>query len=102
MIKAMKVDLSVVNEETGKLTPTTEIITLTDEQETEFLASMPSQSVRELASLREVRDRLIAETDWWASSDLTMTEEQITYRQALRDITESYSSLTTVVWPTKP
>ena len=32
MIKMMKVDLSVVNEETGKLTPTPEIITLTDEQ----------------------------------------------------------------------
>jgi len=102
MIKTMKVDLSAINEETGKLTPTTEIITLTSEQEIEFLASMPSQSVRELASLREVRDRLIAETDWWASSDLTMTVEQATYRQALRDITESYSSLTTVVWPTKP
>jgi hypothetical protein len=102
MIKTMKVDLSVVNEETGKLTPTTEMITLTSEQEAEFLASMPSQSVRELASLREVRDRLISETDWWASSDLTMTAEQTTYRQALRDITESYSSLTTVVWPTKP
>lgn len=102
MIKTMKVDLSIVDEETGKLTPTTEIITLTDEQETEFLASMPSQSVRELASLREVRDRLIAETDWWASSDLTMTVEQTTYRQALRDITDSYNSLGTVVWPTKP
>lgn len=102
MIKTMKVDLSVIDDETEKLTPITEIITFTSEQETEFLASMPSQSVRELASLREVRDRLISETDWWASSDLTMTAEQATYRQALRDITESYSSLTTVVWPTKP
>ncbi len=98
----MRVDLSIVDEETGKLSPTTEVITFTNDQETEFLASMPSQSVRELLSLREVRNRLIAETDWWASSDLTMTEQQITYRQALRDITESYSSLTTVVWPTKP
>lgn len=52
--------------------------------------------------LREERDRLIAETDWWASSDLTMTAEQTAYRQALRDITEDYSSLDDVVWPTKP
>ena len=52
--------------------------------------------------LREERNRRIAETDWWASSDLTMTAEQTSYRQALRDITDSYQSLDTVVWPTKP
>ena len=52
--------------------------------------------------LREERDRLIAETDWWASSDLTMTSAQTTYRQALRDITKSATSLDDVTWPTKP
>ena len=52
--------------------------------------------------LREERDRLIAETDWWASSDLTMTSAQTTYRQALRDITDSATSLDDVTWPTKP
>jgi hypothetical protein len=52
--------------------------------------------------LREERDRLIAATDWWASSDLTMTSAQTTYRQALRDITESATSLDDVTWPTKP
>ena len=52
--------------------------------------------------LREERDRLIAETDWWASSDLTMSQEQWDYRQALRDITNTYQSLDTVVWPVKP
>jgi hypothetical protein len=55
-----------------------------------------------LKALREERNRRIAETDWWASSDLTMTAEQTTYRQALRDITDTYSSLDDVVWPTKP
>ena len=55
-----------------------------------------------LKLLREERNRRIGETDWWASSDLTMTAEQTAYRQALRDITEDYSSLDTVVWPTKP
>jgi len=55
-----------------------------------------------LIALRNERNRLIAETDWWASSDLTMTAEQTTYRQALRDITDSYTSLDDVVWPTKP
>jgi hypothetical protein len=55
-----------------------------------------------LKLLREERDRRIAQTDWWASSDLTMTDAQTAYRQALRDITETYSSLDDVVWPTKP
>ena len=52
--------------------------------------------------LREERNRRIAETDWWASSDLTMTAERTAYRQALRDITDSYASLDDVVWPDKP
>ena len=55
-----------------------------------------------MKALRAERDRLIAATDWWASSDLTMTAEQTAYRQALRDITESATSLDDVVWPTKP
>lgn len=55
-----------------------------------------------MKALRAERNRLIAETDWWALSDQTMTAEQTAYRQALRDITETYSSLDDVVWPTKP
>jgi hypothetical protein len=55
-----------------------------------------------MKELRAERDRLIAATDWWASSDLTMTDAQTAYRQALRDITEDYSSLDDVEWPTKP
>ena len=52
--------------------------------------------------LREERNRKLAETDWWASSDLTMTQAQTDYRQALRDITDSATSLDDVTWPTKP
>jgi hypothetical protein len=59
--------------------------------------------------LREERNRLIALTDWWASSDLTMTQAQRDYRQALRDITTTQTpaldadgNLTGVTWPTKP
>jgi hypothetical protein len=55
-----------------------------------------------LKLLRAERDRLIAATDWWASSDLTMSDERTAYRQALRDITDTYQSLDTVVWPVKP
>ncbi len=52
--------------------------------------------------LREERDRLIAVTDWWASSDITMSDERKAYRQALRDITKTATSLGDVTWPTKP
>ena len=52
--------------------------------------------------LREERNKLIAETDWWASSDLDMPLERAVYRQQLRDITKTYSSLDDVVWPDKP
>ena len=55
-----------------------------------------------MMELRQERNRLIAETDWWASSDLTMTAAQTTYRQALRDITDNATSLDDVTWPTKP
>ena len=60
------------------------------------------QQAEPMRLLREERDRRLAETDWWASSDLTMTQAQTDYRQALRDITNSYTSLDDVVWPTKP
>ena len=52
--------------------------------------------------LREERNRRIAETDWWASSDLTMSAERTAYRQDLRGITKNFSSLDDVVWPDKP
>jgi len=52
--------------------------------------------------LREERDRKLAETDWWAVADRTMTSDQTTYRQALRDITIGATSLDDVTWPTKP
>jgi hypothetical protein len=54
----------------------------------------------ELEDLRNERHRRLAETDWWANSDLTMTEEQTVYRQRLRDITDEFSSVESVEWPT--
>ena len=60
------------------------------------------QAAEPMKLLRSKRNETIAETDWWANLDLTMTAEQTAYRQALRDITDTYTSLTDVVWPTKP
>ena len=62
----------------------------------ELIAAQP------MKELRAERDRKLAETDWWAVADRTMTSEQTAYRQALRDITQSATSLDDVVWPTKP
>jgi len=56
----------------------------------------------DIAKLRAERNQRLANTDWWASSDLTMTAAQKAYRQALRDITETYTSLDDVVWPEEP
>ena len=56
----------------------------------------------DLELLRIQRNNRLSETDWWAMSDRTMTQAETDYRQALRDITDNYSSLDTVVWPTKP
>jgi len=55
------------------------------------------------SSNRGKRDGLLAETDWWASSDLTMTDGQTAHRQALRDITahEDWPNLADADWPTK-
>jgi hypothetical protein len=52
--------------------------------------------------LREERNRKLAETDWWVLPDRTPTQAQLDYRQALRDITETYSSLEEAVFPVKP
>jgi len=52
--------------------------------------------------LRVERDRLLVETDWWASSDLTITDAQKKYRQDLRDITKTATSLDDAKFPTKP
>ena len=53
---------------------------------------------------RNERNNRIAETDWWATSDRTMTDEQRSYRQQLRDITshENWPHLDNDDWPTKP
>lgn len=61
------------------------------------------QAAEDLRQLREERDRLLAETDWWMFSDTaTPTQAQLDYRQALRDITATYSNLDDAVFPTKP
>jgi hypothetical protein len=47
---------------------------------------------RAMETLRAKRNKLLADTDYLALSDNTMTEEDRTYRQALRDITEGINN----------
>jgi len=56
------------------------------------------------ASNRTKRDGLLAETDYFALTDVTMDAPMTTYRQALRDITahENWPNLADDDWPTKP
>ena len=60
--------------------------------------------------LRKERDRLLAQTDWWAVADRTMTAEQTAYRTALRDLPanstnvalDEQGNLNNVDWPEVP
>jgi len=59
--------------------------------------------------LRKERNRKLAETDWRASSDLTLSSEWSTYRQALRDLPstatptlDDQGNLENVTWPEEP
>ena len=58
-----------------------------------------------LDNLRAKRNKLIAETDYLALSDNTLSVNMSTYRQALRDITNGLTTVeqvNNVTWPTKP
>ena len=54
------------------------------------------------ANLREQRDKLLAETDWTASTDVTMSPEMTTYRQELRDLPANTDDVFNPVYPEKP
>jgi hypothetical protein len=56
------------------------------------------------ANNRSLRNNLLADTDWTGMSDVTMSSEMTTYRQALRDITthSNWPNLSPDDWPTKP
>ncbi len=60
---------------------------------------------RALANLRSRRNRLLAETDFYALSDVTMSDEMKKYRQDLRDLPagkDTVDKCNNATWPTKP
>jgi hypothetical protein len=58
-----------------------------------------------MEDLRAKRNKLLAETDHYALSDQTLSDDMRTYRQSLRDITNNLNTVedvNSVTWPTKP
>ena len=58
-----------------------------------------------MQDLRQKRNQLLIDTDFYGMSDNTMSSEMATYRQALRDITSGITTVAqanAVVFPTKP
>jgi hypothetical protein len=53
-------------------------------------------------NLRAERNQLLAETDYFALSDVTMTADMTTYRQALRDLPANTTDVFNPVYPEKP
>ena len=85
------------------------VVPFTAEEETAFDAKhaiwVAGKFDREMAVLRERRNILLAKTDFYALSDVTMSEDMETYRQALRDLPSGLSTVDNVdnvTWPTKP
>ena len=81
---------------------TAEEETARDNEEAAVLAAAPA---RALAELRSKRNRLLAETDYLALSDSTLTSDMTTYRQALRDLPagkDTVAKCENATWPTKP
>ena len=118
--KIMKLETSLTNDdfhpETGTILIMSENGVESIEKWEHKTVSQPSQSAidgisdatitaeQNIASLRVERNKKLAETDWTQNRDVTLANDADwqTYRQALRDITDTYTSLDDVVWPEKP
>ncbi len=57
---------------------------------------------RAAVAVREERNSRLTDTDWMASSDLTMSSEWASYRSSLRDVPTQAGFPNTITWPTKP
>ena len=81
---------------------TAEEETARDNEEAAWANAAPA---RALATLRARRNQLLAETDFYGNSDVTMSDDMTTYRQALRDLPsgkDTVAKCTNATWPTKP
>ena len=58
--------------------------------------------VEQMKEVRRQRNQLLAETDYLALADSTLTDEMRSYRQALRDLPANTVDPANPVWPVKP
>jgi hypothetical protein len=69
------------------------------EMSAEAIASKDAEAAK---AVRSTRDAKLAETDWTALSDVTMSPEMAAYRQALRDVPSQVGFPHEITWPNKP
>jgi len=84
---------------------TAEEISARQAEEQAWLASRPSEFDMAMEDLRTKRNNLLKETDYYALSDQTLSDDMRTYRQDLRDLTNGLTTVEqveAVTWPTKP
>ena len=75
-----------------------------EQREAEEAAWQAGAFDRAIANLRSDRNRRLAQTDWYALQDVTMSDAMRDYRQDLRDITNGLTTVEqveAVTWPTK-
>tara|TARA_R100000234_G_scaffold12577_1_gene6980 strand:- start:2427 stop:2696 length:270 start_codon:yes stop_codon:yes gene_type:complete len=80
------------------------LVELTDAEIAEYNASKSTDAeilATKWVIVRERRNAKLIETDWRASSDLTLSDAWKTYRQALRDV-PTQSDPDNITWPTEP
>ena len=81
------------------------VMDMTAEEISAFNLRIQTSFEEAMQDLRNKRNNLLAETDWYANSDITMSDAIKTYRQELRDITEGLTTaeeVEAVVFPNKP
>ena len=89
----------IVNGITGEK----EVIPMTAEEIAEIEAyKRDVLPVEQMKELRRQRNQLLAETDYLALADSTLTDEMRSYRQALRDLPANTVDPANPVWPVKP
>tara|TARA_R100000149_G_C5843247_1_gene114501 strand:+ start:591 stop:887 length:297 start_codon:yes stop_codon:yes gene_type:complete len=93
----------LVNGERIQLTAEEEA--LRDQEEADWAAGAKDRS---MANLRLKRNNLLKDTDYYALSDVTMSDDMKTYRQELRDLPatvtddDTASDVDNITFPTKP
>ena len=77
------------------------VTTTKAEHEAAYQATLDANTA---TSNRSTRDSKLADTDWHGMSDVTMSSDMTTYRQALRDLPthSNWPNLEDADWPTKP